>query len=241
MLGGMDLYEDLRTRTAPFPNPGNPAAVKTDKEEECRKQLEEAINLHQQAVLGDKEALKAAEGSLKKLYALCPQNRRVQAYLGSISALKGRDILDPIERFKCANRGLKALDQAVSGDKENVEIRMLRANVCLRLPEMYFHRSKTAVEDFTHILGKYEKDAGVLTAEQYRKCLFDLGCAYKNMDLMKQANTVWDRLLAAEDGCEYKGQVEAERSNLPEKSQDTGNVPSPGPDSTPKKKVWRTL
>ncbi len=211
--------------------------------EELQKQLEEAVELHKQAVDGDRDASAAAYELLKKLTMKYPQNRLVQAYLGSITSLKGRDVLDMIERSKFAMRGVKLLNQAVLGDKDNIEIRLLRANVCLRLPEMYFHKTSVAIEDYNYIMSCYEKDKGRISQKLYLRVLFDLGCAYKNLELEKQANSTWDKLLASEGGDEYRDLVSEIRGNAGGKAPaaKAAGQDSPAVSTTPKKKVWTKL
>lgn len=228
--------------------------VNENEDEDFRKQLEEAIKLHKLAVDGDKEAVGTAHELLKKLYAKYPQNRLTQAYLGSITSLKSRDLLDMIERFKFATKGVKLLNQAVLGDKDNIEIRILRANVCFRLPEMYFHKTAIAVEDYNYILERYEKDNNTVTHGLYLRILYDLGCAYRNLELAKQANVIWDKLLACEGGDAYKemildknGDAAHNGSQAPAETQKAGNDQTmikreiQTDVSLPKKKVWTKL
>jgi len=43
------------------------------------------------------------------------------------------------------------LDHALALEPENVKIRYLRSQVCRKLPEMYFHRTGTLIEDLSYL------------------------------------------------------------------------------------------
>jgi len=123
----------------------------TDKREAkptWEKLFKQAINLHQHAVGGDKQATKRAYEMLVKIRKMSSGNNTVEAYLGSATILQGRDERNPEEKLKKVNEGLKILDRAVSRDANNIDIRILRGYVCLNLPEDIFHRKSTAAGDF---------------------------------------------------------------------------------------------
>lgn len=168
------------------------------------KDLSEAIKLHELGVKGDKEAVKKCYELLKGLYEKKRGNYLVEAYFGSSVALVARDALNPNERFKLALEGLKHLDNAVSNSPNDIKIRMLRANVCLRLPEMYFHRTETAIEDFENLISRYEKNNSLFSKDTYLKIMFDLGVAYKNLKRIKEAHSTWEKLLTLAPDTKYK-------------------------------------
>ena len=157
--------------------------------------LEEAIKLHDLGVAGDKKAVVEAHKLLKEFLEQEPENVEAKGYLGSIISLLGRDSINPNERMNKALEGLKILDQVVKINPENTQVRILRANVCYRLPEMYFHRTDTAVEDFKHMISRYEKDQNIFTESYYLKLLYDLGGAYKNLNRHDEAKKTWQKLL----------------------------------------------
>jgi len=165
----------------------------------------EAVKLHQYGIAGNKDAVKEAYELLKKIRGMDPNNNLVEAYYGSATALLGRDLVDPMERFKKAVKGLKILDRTVSNDPENTEIRILRAYVSYRLPEMYFHRTATAVEDFSYLVSRYEQDPSVFSEEFYWQILFDLGFANKTLGQNQEAESVWLKLLSITGDTKYKG------------------------------------
>lgn len=156
--------------------------------------LAEVKELHQQGVSGNKEAVEKAYRILKKICDLNIQNNLVEAYYGSILALLGRDAVDPLERLEKVRLGLKFLDNAAANEPDNIEIRILRGYVCIRLPEIFFHRTTTAVEDFTYIISRYENDPGIVTKEFYYRLLRDLASAYKTLGDDEEAQLIQMKL-----------------------------------------------
>ncbi|MGE5529879.1 MAG: hypothetical protein ACM3X6_12165 [Patescibacteria group bacterium] len=187
-----------------------------------RDSLQKAIDLHRRGVEGDKEAVKQAHALLEKLRAAVPGEDLVEAYYGSVTALLGRDAVDPNERFAKAIEGCKILDNCVSRAPDNTEIRILRAYVCYRLPETFFHRTSTAVEDFNYLVGCYKRDPGVFSADFHDQLLFDLGIAYKNLGRREEAERVWRELLAETDSMKYKRLIRAEGIGAPDARTEDG-------------------
>lgn len=138
-------------------------------------------NLHQRAVEGDKTAVHEAFVLLENIRDHFPPDPLIDAYFGSILAFQGRDALDPIERVEKVRQGLKFLDEAVQNEPERLEIRILRGYVCLRLPEVFFHRTSVAVEDFNYLITRYEKDPNIFSAEFGRQLLKELKSAYQTL------------------------------------------------------------
>lgn len=207
------------------------------KKEEIGPLLDEAIEHYGKAVKGDKEAAKTALELLKRIHLADTSNCRVEAYLGAATALQGRDILDPIQRFKLAMKGLKMLDHAVACEAGNIEFRRLRGQVCFKLPEMYFHRTATAIEDFSYMIAQYEENHNIFTADEYSKLLFDLGTAYQNLNRTEDANKIFSKLLSITDDPKYKGMIEQVKTST---AASPNAVPAEGEDK-PKKKVWKML
>lgn len=165
--------------------------------------FEKIINLHELGVDGDKAAVQKAQTLLTKLCVQNPNDTLAKAYLGSITTLMGRDAIDPQERLRYAMKGCKIIDEAVAKAPNDISIRSLRAYVCLELPESFFHRTKTAIEDFSYLISLYEKDNKILAKEFYFQLLFDLGTAYKNIEQQSKAEAIWKRLLSLTSDPKY--------------------------------------
>ncbi len=164
----------------------------------------EAANLYMLGVGGDKQAVKDAIDLLKKLHSHEPENHVVEAYLGSALALIGRDAVSPVEKFKNTNNGLKMLDHAAILEPDNIEIRNLRANVSFKLPEMYFHRTGMAIEDFLYIASRYEEDDTIFAPDLYWQTLFNIGSAFKTLGYTQDAHSAWDKLFSVTADPAYK-------------------------------------
>ncbi|MCL6613793.1 MAG: tetratricopeptide repeat protein, partial [Firmicutes bacterium] len=184
--------------------------------------LARAIELHQRGVEGDREAVKEAHEILAKMMDSPRAGHRVTAYFGSATALLGRDAVDPNERFALAIKGLKLLDQAVAEEPEDPETRTLRAYVCLRLPEAFFHRTATAVEDFRWLVSRYEADPSAYPADRYHRFLLELGTALWNLDRREEAEAVWRKLLAATGDPEYRRLLRERGFTVPEETRASG-------------------
>ncbi|MFC5702347.1 tetratricopeptide repeat protein [Cohnella faecalis] len=162
------------------------------------KQFEEAKILHYKGVDGDKKAVIKANEMLLKLREAEPDNAQIEAYYGSTLVLLGRDAVKVLDRADKAEEGLDALNRAVSLDSNHKEIRLLRGNICLRLPESFFHCSETAIEDFTFLLDRYKENSGYLTPKQVREVLRNLAAAYQNAGKPDKADTVLQRIVEFE-------------------------------------------
>lgn len=158
------------------------------------KQFKEAKKLHNKGVDGDKKAVKSANEELLKLREAEPDNALIEAYYGSSLALLARDAAKPLKQADNAQEGLDALNRAVTLDPNQKEIRLLRANVCLRLPESFFHCSQTAIEDFSFLLDRYQESSSYLTQKQVNEILRNLSKAYQNAGKPDKANAVLQRL-----------------------------------------------
>jgi hypothetical protein len=142
---------------------------------------------------GNKKAVIKANEMLLKLREAEPENALIEAYYGSTLVLLGRNAVNILERADKAQEGLDALNRAVSLDSNHQEIRLLRGNICLRLPESFFHCSETAIEDFTFLLDHYKESSNSLTPNQVRDVLRNLSAAYQNAGKTDKASSVLQR------------------------------------------------
>jgi hypothetical protein len=157
--------------------------------------LRQAIRLHQDGIAGDQQAVREALAILEQLRIAHPDHTRINAYYGSALCLTGRDIEDPVERSANTIKGLKLLDQALATEPDNCEIRIIRGNICVNLPEMYFHRNATAVEDFNYLISGCESCPDTIPAELYLQFLYNLSSAYANLGQTTASAAVRQKLL----------------------------------------------
>lgn len=178
----------------------------------------EAMTLYQLGLSGEKEAVPQAFRLLINVLQNDRQNLLAEAYLGSVISLMGRDAKDANDRFKFAIKGLKILDKVVSLEPENVEIRGIRAFVCSQLPEQFFHRSDTAIEDFSYLVSRNEEDDSLFPKEFYYQILFELALAYHRLGKRKEAESTCRKLLSLTADPKYKVLIKQEgifSSDLP--------------------------
>ncbi|MDF2837395.1 MAG: hypothetical protein K0Q63_3035 [Paenibacillus sp.] len=147
---------------------------------EAKKQLEDGID-------GDKKAVRGANMKLLRLRETNPGNALVLAYYGSSLALLARDAVKLSEKEEKANEGLEALNRAVQLSPNHKEIRMLRASVCLRLPDDYFGSLAIAIEDFTYLLDRHAEHAGYLAPKQLKEVASHLATAYREAGMSAKA------------------------------------------------------
>ncbi|AGA70454.1 hypothetical protein Desdi_3049 [Desulfitobacterium dichloroeliminans LMG P-21439] len=159
-----------------------------------QKLFSDGVKLHELGIAGDKNAVKKACDIFAKLHKADPQDHLAEAYFGSSTALLGRDSIDPNQKLKLTLRGIKMLDKVIAKDPQNIETRSIRAYVNFNLPEMVFHRTGSAVEDFNTLITMYEHDKKAISEDFYHQVLYDLGVAYKRVGKIEQMKTVWAKL-----------------------------------------------
>ncbi|WP_168118932.1 hypothetical protein [Paenibacillus sp. HB172176] len=159
------------------------------------KRLKEAKKLHHAGTDGDKKAAKIANEKLVKLRRIAPEHALVEAYYGSSLALLARDSMRLPEKEELALAAIEALNHAVAMEPNQKEIRFLRANVSLRLPDDYFHTAQAAIEDFSFLLERYGADSTFLTAKQLKEVLNQLSEAYRIAGHLNKADEILQKLV----------------------------------------------
>ena len=144
------------------------------------KQLSEIKKLHSAGVDGDPKAVKSANEKLAKLRQSQPGNAIIEAYYGSSLALLARDAVKLPQKAELARESLEALERAIALEPNHKEVRLLRAHVCMRLPDSYFQSAQIAIEDFSFLLNKNQAAAGYLSPSEVRDVLSNLSKAYEN-------------------------------------------------------------
>lgn len=151
--------------------------VKEREDDAWESWFEQAKKLHQRGIEGDQQAVQKAYALFRKIRNTLNQNNIIEAYMGSTLVLLGRDEENPEEKIRKVMDGLKMLDQAASKEKNNAEIRMLRAYVCFNLPDEVFHRLSTTISDFKWLISRYQNNPSLFTASTYRQLSQDLSTA----------------------------------------------------------------
>ncbi len=167
-------FENSVQKKTSYPFEPSPKDPKVAKSTLNSNEIQTAISLHSEGVNGNKSAVQKAFDLFKSLHEKEPNNTEIAAYYGSATALMGRDEANLTKRMKYALSGLKLLDSVVEKSPNFSLSRFLRGNVCYRLPEMYFHRTDTAIEDFKFLVNLYEQDNRILTKSEYETVLNNL-------------------------------------------------------------------
>jgi predicted ATPase len=141
---------------------------------EWNHRFNEAVELYHKGVKGNKKASQQAYKLFEALTSEKPNHVELLGYYGSATALLARDTPIPKDKKKYALEGLKMLDQAISKEPNNYTLRILRGNVCARMPESVFHRTSTAIEDFEMLVDAYKHDSTVISENTYQSILNEL-------------------------------------------------------------------
>ncbi len=158
--------------------------------------LEDAINNHDAGIKGNKLAVKKAYASLKELHQKNPNDLMIKAYYGSATTLLARDASSVTDKMKYALEGLKYLDGVVDKSPDFILGRFLRGNVAYRLPELYFQRTATAIEDFRYLVDAFEENRSILSERDYIEVLKNLVEASKRVNQLDNAKNYQDKLKA---------------------------------------------
>lgn len=86
------------------------------------------------------------------------------AYIGSLTALKGKHAKMPWNKLKWVRKSLPLMDQAVQMDPENPEIRFIRGTTTFFLPS-FFGKKDQSLEDFAFIISLLKNGATVQDEE----------------------------------------------------------------------------
>lgn len=156
--------------------------------------LDQAIQLQKEGVEGNVTAVQEANRLLEQLRLDHPGHPLTDAYHGSVMILIARDKSKPLEKLRWSKRGLKLLDGAVAAAPNDDMIRILRGKAAYNLPEKYFHRTQTAIDDYVFLIDREMRQAGTLEEEEYLQLIYELGEAYYRIGRNKDAANSWRRL-----------------------------------------------
>lgn len=139
-----------------------------------------ALDLHQEGVAGDEDAVLQAQEILEELLILNPDDARVQVFLGNLYVLRARDAVF-YRKMKWLKKGGATLDAAVVAAPEDPNVRSVRAVNSYMLPRV-FGRRDIAEEDFSVLLDWAETDPARYTDSLLRFVYFHAGQFYGKKD-----------------------------------------------------------
>lgn len=147
---------------------------------------------HNLATLKVKGASEKAVEYLKKAHKQNPDDQLFFAVLGSATGMMGRDSSNIVTKMKGANKGINMIDRAIMKDPDNVLIRMIRANMSLRLPK-FFNRRKFAKVDLLHIEEIIKREPKKVSTAFNTEVHYRLGMIYKSDGDKKLAETYFKK------------------------------------------------
>ncbi|MGE9289964.1 MAG: tetratricopeptide repeat protein, partial [Puniceicoccales bacterium] len=123
---------------------------------EVREQFARGLDLHQEGVAGDEDAVVEAQEIMEELLAANPDDARVQVFLGNLYVLRARDAVF-YKKMDWLKKGVAVLDEAVAAAPEDPDVRSVRAINSYQLPRI-FGRRDIAEEDFEVLVNWAETD-----------------------------------------------------------------------------------
>ena len=136
---------------------------------------EESMAIYQKAHQGEKEDVEKAIEHFSSLEQEYPQDPLIKAHSIDCNSLLGRDSNNTFEMFSAGIKAMKALDELVNEYPHEHKIRKIRAYQSFRLPESFFRKTASAIQDFEELIRQYEKDPKLFTSEEYKEMLSFLG------------------------------------------------------------------
>lgn len=184
--------------------------------------LEEAIKNHEDGIKGNKLSVKKAYTGLKDLHEKHPNDLNIKSYFGSATTLLARDASSVTDKMKYALEGLKKLDQVVEKNPDFITARILRGNVSYRLPELYFQRTATAIEDFRYLIEVFESNKSILSEREYVEILKNLVGAFKRLNQHENAQNYQEKLKAFKQTDITKTNTETQTQMMSSVNETTG-------------------
>ncbi|WP_231710842.1 hypothetical protein [Gracilibacillus suaedae] len=186
---------------------------------------QQIISLHQKSVEGNKKAGQDLHQLLEKERSDHSDIPLLDAYHGSTMILIARDKTNPIEKLRWSKSGLKLLDGAASAEPHNIMVRLLRGKAAYKLPEKHFHRSHTAIEDYTFLIERQIDGEGFLEITRYWQLIYELGEVYYRIGRNKDASVCWLKLKHETQDPKFKNLLQLKLESL-EGKPDIEQVPN---------------
>jgi hypothetical protein len=178
--------------------------------------LDKIKSLYKEGAKGNVTAVQEANQLLERLRLDYPDHPLAEAYHGSILLLIARDKTNPLERLKWAKNGLTLLDKAVEAAPNDSRVRYLRGRSAYRLPEKYFQRTRTVIEDYTFLIDQELLQEGHLGAMDidYSKLTYELGEAHLRIGRNEDAARCWTKLEQQTQDPEFRQLIKLKLQSL---------------------------
>lgn len=180
----------------------------------------EGLQWYEQALEGDREATFRAFEIFSQALEKHRRNPLLQAYVADCLSMTGKYQEDVPAMIGTTIKAMKTYDRLVAEYPENVRLRFMRAYHSYRLPETFFHRTATAIEDFLVLTERYREDPSIFPEPLYWQLQFDLGAAYSRLGMEEEARQVWAELMEQNPDPRYMELVESQSAGeMPDFSQ----------------------
>jgi len=195
--------------------------AKTEWKKRWVKELpEEGLQLYERALEGDREATFQAFEIFSQALEKHRKNPLVQAYYADCLSMTGKYQHDVPGMIGITIKAMKTFDRLVAAYPDNVQLRFMRAYHSFRLPETFFHRTATAIEDFHVLTDRYREDSSIMPEPLYWQMLYDLGASYARLGMEEEARQVWAQLTEQNADPRYRELVENQTAEeMPDFSQ----------------------
>lgn len=172
-------------------------------------------DLHQRVVEGKEKALDRLVPSLEKLVREQPDNRLLQAYLGSAYTLASRDAFPGPDKLKYLKQGGATMDAAVEAAPREVAPRFIRAVNYFSLPALFGKRD-TARDDFQLLLREIRNPAAreTFNVETRQAIYWYAGMSSKQLRQPDDARDAWQEGIALDPQSELGQKMAAALARL---------------------------
>ena len=163
-------------------------------EGEAALRLELAEAYHLLGVVGDEDASRRARRLVEQHLATNPDDRRAQAYLGSVTLIRAKRATLPWKKLALVNEAKALLDGAVAAEPENLELRLVRGLSARKLPE-WMGRQEQAWDDIAYVADRAVEglEDGRLSRRHAAAALLYDGKRHRDAGRVEEARERWER------------------------------------------------
>lgn len=159
-----------------------------------REQFSRGLDLHQEGVAGDEDAVIEAQEIFEEILAENPDDARAQVFLGNLYVLRARDAIF-YKKMDWLKKGVATIDDAVAAAPEDPDVRSVRAINSYQLPRI-FGRRDVAEEDFGVLLDWAREDPERYSDSLLRFVYFHAGLFEDKVGDEEEAKTLFELALS---------------------------------------------
>jgi len=165
---------------------------------------------HDQGANNDEKAVILAEGYLKRLLAIDPDNAMARVMYGSVLTMKARDTHWPLTRLNYVKAGNREMDAAVSLAPKDAQVRFARAINNFHMPD-FMDRGAIVQADLAWLWEQAQLADTKLDLGQKQTIALRYGQILQKKNKLDEAIKIWRAGLAlapkSQDADSLKGQL----------------------------------